>query len=609
MASGTVTIRVRPLRVGFLVDPADRAGLYHAIELNTFLWGGSYNPIIPAYRRTPSKWKTHRIRHLPLPSDIVGGYLTGFDPDLVVPVGVCANRTFQVGHRDIVKAEDLIGNLKDSASPPYGIGIIDLLKDFIEKELKYKRNDDFQVSFPELPRAYRLFLASVFGVLPQKAQQIINKYFPEVSCVSKVHVTLKRLPELIKSKIFFPRRLTSWELNNRFLHGAQLFVCDARSTQDIIDYWNLRAAGFYVVPIPIQASETESMKELARDFIEKNYRPFKYNPKMFHRTTVLRSRSLSEDVVKAFCQSLNIPKTKHPAHPMYLFQWWYPRLWDAWARENAFGEGISFPYAYEEDRRLSEDENRLELRSLNPKFELVHNYSGKPKFANEFSFRFYGSKEPMAEVFPEGSRQLSSAIGRVGYRNWRFSRFGPVFLAHNQNDLIFLTLPISEAVMTEWLRERGWKVSLSVPGRIAKQMLKQLGGTYGISQLAHKGVIELLSDLEKEAGMPRQAVMGKLKYVVKSDGRFFDAEQLLEGLISANALRLGTKIQCPVCTRYNWYELNVLDYEIHCRFCLSAFSPPLKSPKEIQWTYRSHGPFATSIAQGAFTVLLTLADL
>ena len=50
--------------------------------------------------------------------------------------------------------------------------------------------------------------------------------------------------------------------------------------------------------------------------------------------------------------------------------------------------------------------------------------------------------------------------------------------------------------------------------------------------------------------MPRQAVIEKLKRVVQSDGLFFDAERFLEGLISSNALRLGTKIQCPVCTRY-----------------------------------------------------------
>jgi hypothetical protein len=521
----------------------------------------------------------------------------------VVPVGICANRIFQVGNRDIVKADDLIGTLKDSAAPQYGIGLIDLLNDLIEKELKYKRNDDFQVVFPELPRTYGLFLASVFGVLPKEAQQIIDKHFLNLPGISKTRVTINQLLDLLRSDNFFPRRLTTWALEEQPIREPTLFVCDATSTQDIIDYWNLRAATFYVVPVPIQTAETDGMKAFAQDLIERNYRPYRDNPQMFHHTTVQRSRSLSEDAVKSFCQSLNIPNAGNRAQPKFVFRLWYPHIW---AREDTFGEGMPFPFAYEEDRRISEGEERLELRSQNPKFDVSGRYSGKPRFANEFSFRFYGSKEPMAEVFPEGSRELSSAIGRTGYFHWRFSRFGPVFLAHSYSDLIFLDLPLAEAVMTEWFLERGWKVSLSGPGRIAKQLLKQLGGIYGTSRLAHRGVVELLGELEKEAGMPRQAVLERLKRVIESEGLHFDAEDFLQGLLSANALRLGTKIQCPVCTRHNWYQLDALDYELQCRFCLSDFSPPLQSPKDIEWTYRAHGPFASSIAQRAFTVLLTL---
>lgn len=605
MASGTVTIKVRPLRVGFLVDPSDRPGLYRAIELSTFLWGGSHNPIIPTYRRTPARWEPDRVRHRPVTSDIINGYLSGFDPDLVVPVGICADRYFQVGNRDIVKADELIGELKDSASPRYGIGLIELLNDFIQKELKYKRTDDLQVSFPEIPRSYGLFLASVFGVLPETARQIIDREFSNILDIMKLDVKLNSLPEFIKSNILFTRRFNSWALKKSPLRIARLFVCDATSTLDIIDYWNLRAAGFRVVPIPIQAAEADNIKSLARHIIEMNYRPNRHNPRMYHYTRVQRSRSLDEDAVRKFCESLNIPKPENKAMPKYLLEWSYPRLWDTGFRENVSGERISFPYAYVEERQIAERSDRLELRSFDPKIQPFFRLSDKPQFANEFRFRFYGSKEPMAAIFPEGSRELSSAIGRIGYFHWRFSKFGPVFMATNYRDLIFLELPLAEAVMKEWFKERGWKVSLSGPGRIAKQLLRQLGGEIGISRLAHKGVIELLADLEKEAGMPRQAVMAKLKRVVQLGGLFIDAERFLENLISTNALRLGAKIQCPVCTRYNWYELNALDYELQCRFCLSTFSPPLESPKDIKWTYRAHGPFASSVAKGSFTVLLT----
>lgn len=137
MAWGTVTIRVRPIRIAFLVDPADHAGLYRAIELSTFSWGGNYNPIIPAYRRTPAKWESHRVRRLPSPADIVAGYLDGFDPDLVVPVGKCASRSYEYGNRDLVRADDLIGELSDTPTPRHGVGLIELLKDFVEKELQY----------------------------------------------------------------------------------------------------------------------------------------------------------------------------------------------------------------------------------------------------------------------------------------------------------------------------------------------------------------------------------------------------------------------------------------------------------------------------------------
>ena len=149
---------------------------------------------------------------------------------------------------------------------------------------------------------------------------------------------------------------------------------------------------------------------------------------MYYHTTVLRSRSISEDAIKKFCHSLQLTPGTKELQPKYSLQWWYPRLWDAWARENT-PEGIAFPYSHEKEHRIPEGENKIELRSQNPMFDLFSDYSGKPKFANELSFSFYGSKEPMAEVFPEGSRELSSAIGRFGYHNWRFSKNGPVYLS------------------------------------------------------------------------------------------------------------------------------------------------------------------------------------
>jgi hypothetical protein len=212
------------------------------------------------------------VRRLLQPQEIITGYLDAFDPDLVVPVGICEGREFQVGHRDVVKLTDLIGGISETHSPKYGVGFLEVLADFVDKELKFKRNDDLRLVFPKLTRAFGLFLASIFGKLPPQAEHASKGYYGKHLDVGFPQATLENFLELLEPQNFFPRRLTSWSLEYQPFREPQLFVCDATSSQDIIDYWNLRAAGYYVVPIPIQISGLESVKKFARAFIEENYR-------------------------------------------------------------------------------------------------------------------------------------------------------------------------------------------------------------------------------------------------------------------------------------------------------------------------------------------------
>ena len=608
MANGNVSIRVRPLRVAFLVDPRDTKGLRRAIELSTFQWGGTYNPIIPVFERMPKIWEPHRGLRVPSSKQVIEGYLTGFDPDIVVPVGTCGDRVFDVGHRELVSAQDLMGDMSAYHSPKFGIGYFEILLDFIENELKFVRNDKLRLVLPKLPRQYGLFLASVFGALPPEVGELVDSYYDQVSSLHRPEVKLANYTEYLEPHEMFPRRLNTWGLEHRPVQESMLFVCDATSSLDLIDYWNLRAAGYSVVPIPIQSAQSHGCMELARSVISEGYQPHRYQPDWFHRVTVQRSRAVSEKDVEDFCLSLQLPQGKVRSEPKYLIRHWYPRIWDTWARENT-QEKIHLPYSHEIDLPITEGETRMELRAQQPTIKRFGEYTGKPKFANDFSFRFYGSKEPMAEVLPYGGRELSTAIGRTGFFKWRFSESGPVFLATMSHDLIFLELPKAQSVMTEWLRERGWKVELSTSGRMATQLFKQLGGVWGISSLARVEVIKLLSDLEKESGLPFNAVVEKLRAGIDKSDKQFKPEGLLKRLIEIGALLLGVKVQCPSCTRHNWYVSDALKYKVPCKFCLSDFELPVHSPRDIAWTYRAHGPFASSNAQGAFTVLLLLRFL
>jgi hypothetical protein len=50
MLAGSLTVTLRPLRIAFIVTPGDRSGILEAIRINSYLWGGHYNPIIPLFR-------------------------------------------------------------------------------------------------------------------------------------------------------------------------------------------------------------------------------------------------------------------------------------------------------------------------------------------------------------------------------------------------------------------------------------------------------------------------------------------------------------------------------------------------------------------------------
>lgn len=605
MIFGSIKIRTRPVRIAFLVDPTCRADLYRAIELSSSQWGGSYNPIVPAYKRTPKAWN-FEIGSKPIsPIDIVSGYLNGFEPDIVVPVGICADRTFEVGNRHLVVESDFVGDTDTSFQSNYGIGLHDLIDDCVEQNFKYKRQDDLQIAMPVLPKAHRAFLASIFGTQTENVRSYVKEKYPELPIDTHCSVSLKTMFDDLKPTRIFTRHLTSNSLEYRPLRDATIFVCDATKALDVIDYWNLRAAGTYVIPMPIQLLDSDSAKRFVREFIDDNFKPYPHNADMYPHTTVQKSRSVGRDAIDKVCEPLRGMSPHAAGRRKYSIRCWYPRLWDEWARQNTT-ENIAFPFSYEGEVKVSSGENRLDFRTADPKIKYSDRFSRNPNFVNELSFNVHDSDEPMAEVMPEGSRELSSAIGRTGYRNWRFSSMGLVYLSCSKGDRIFIDLPRAESIMTEWFRERGWSVSLSAPGRIAKQMYKHLGGKYGVQLLAHAEIINLLSDLEKESGLPRQAVINRLDKIFDEFQMPIDSERHLGSLIEANAMRLGAKIQCPICTRYNWYELNTLEYDLPCRFCLSDFKPPLTSPKNIEWSYRAHGPFATSTAQGSFTVLLTL---
>jgi len=608
MASGTISFSVRPLRIAFLVDPSDGSGLREAISINSLIWGGADNPIIPLVRRSPKSWASKGYR-IPRSDSLIEKLVEDFDPDYLVAVGKYAGRKFSIGYRDQLSCNDLLGDFQKEWIPSYGVGMIDLLNHVVREELRFERREPLKLAIPKLSRSYSLFLAAVFGDLPEDFSSLLRKEY-SAFIAPNTHCTIDNYADFLDPSWLFPRRLTTIELKYQTRRENFIFLCDAAKASDVIEYWNLRAAGHIVIPLPRQAFANQHAREIARKFVDESFGVHRYNSDFHFHALFQLSESMVEAEAKAFIDSLGLPCDEKTGKQKYAIHGWTPMFWSSIRSRGSFRDR-GFSYSEQHDVPIQTEQDRLELRSFGPKFEII-GYTGRPRFANDLSFRFYGEKELVAEVIPAASREMSNALGRTGYHHWRFSSRGPVFLCHGSRDLIFMDIPRAEVVVSEWLKERGWKADLSVPGKLAKQIANHLGGRLSLSILAHECLIQLLVDMTKsDRGRSRTKIIGYLKDGLTDEWGDPNPDGFLEQLCELEILRLGAEVQCSVCGRYNWYELDKLGYSLACHYCLSDFKPPLDTPnKGIEWTYRPHGLFAIGdFAQGAYSVLLTLRVL
>lgn len=566
------------------------------------------NPIIPAYKRTPKDWSGERFGN-PSAREIVSGYVDAFDPDVLVQIG---ETKVAIGDqaRPIIKPSDIwVGD--DLTGPPkYGIGSFEVMDHFINREMKFKRKLPMDISFVQLGEDYPAFWGSVFGILPESMGEALKPWIAHLEADNPIP-SMENFLELLDPEKLFPRRMTLLyvdRIRSKQPRRDCLFFLDAADPLDIIDYWNLRACGWDVVPIPKQALNSPNTRTMVQSLIDENYFPLRGNPSLFNSTTILKGRSILENEFTIFYSSLLATSAGTPQQPKISVQTHYPRMWDEWARSRDGAE-----YCELEARSQRKDvtfvEEGMSLKSISPKFMSrdLEAYHLEPRFANEIEVRLYGGDEPFAEVFPEGGQSLSRALRGYGSGRWRFSKGGPVVLLSRHDGSISLSAPRAEAVFGAWLEDKGWKSTLSAPGHLAKQIYKRLGGKWGIGTIAHELLIRLLNHMEAGKALNAKDFRGKIQEIIGRGDIRATSKSFIQRLMEIDMFRLGVEVQCPICTQRSWYSLNDIKENLQCQKCLSEFVAPAYSPEELQWSYRTFGPFSLpSRAYGVYSVLLTL---
>jgi hypothetical protein len=174
MASGYANVKLRPIRFAFLVPHNDNASLLQAIQLNTFLWGKVYNPIIPIYKSVPRNFPQHLKEHI-RDKDYFQTYLDVFSPDFIVRLGDCVNQDFDKDNSENISASDIFIGFETWRVPHYGIGLFEVLNHFASKEFKYLQRNPKKLCVPKFSGENSMFLSSVFGQLSNEISEIFTE--------------------------------------------------------------------------------------------------------------------------------------------------------------------------------------------------------------------------------------------------------------------------------------------------------------------------------------------------------------------------------------------------------------------------------------------------
>jgi hypothetical protein len=621
---GMLTTNLRPIMLGLLIKPGDWRGLVDAIETASAFWGGAFFPIIASRRRISGTMRLEMPRRVSA-TQMLSGYMDAFDPDIIVPFNGVTVSVAVAGPREIIDSKKLFERFSDDGTPRFGIGAPEVISDFIAKELKYVRKQPLRIVLPRLTTEYRPFLASVFGQLPHEIDVAARGLFPAEADIETPECSIENFADFFEPQTLFLRRLMSLHLNIR-LTEACLYFLNAGIADDIADYWNLRAAGWSVLPVPEQACDNKAIKQLATDFINENYWAHRYNPDFYHHTNVIKGRNASARALVKFINSLSLEPPKATHSPRITIIPTYPRIWDEWAREKDAVE-VHRVYSSKSEADIPEDVEKIEFVPVAPKF--AHRFAGhgSPRFANDIEIRFYGRADPIAEVIPSGDKRLIRAIGAYSFEHWRFSRNGMSYPCEYPGLTVHLSPPRAERVFSEWLRCEGWDVELSDKGYIAAQMVKRLGGIWGIGVLASRGLIALLKKMtaarstvgtmvagvDADASTEPSGKIVKAKTFIGEIAKFCSAEgtrqpdDYLRRLLELQMFRLGVEVQCPTCRQRWWESLKQLDYQLTCPNCFEAFPVASWLPKDFDWAFRTVGPFSLpDSAFGVYAVLLTL---
>lgn len=604
-----VTVRYRPIRIGWCVRKDDFEALREAIKLTFTMWGGRYNPVIP-------------VDDLEFASSLV----RLFRVDVLWPVSKDESiKKFIEGFPHLPNPflhKELFNPRLNHKLGPQIVDIYHPIRRLHEEHFKNNPSPDIGVTIFEWQVEDPLadILLATYGAVPSvevTGTDYIELLKRHLSAKSVELTSQEPLPQLSENNwtvsafcCAFMRQ--HYIIQNYWGHPG-VYVGNGNNFEDLVTFWNLRAT------------------DISLMFFDP-YHSDRLMPKLNNRLNILRARpkgrfdsdnaiaiwyknSGSQPDVSIFGQGLRLCTPRDgtwnglniKAPYMYFSEG--PVL-AAIGEDSAGSTQVSFqlpPKPFHEDIRLYDQHLVV---SVDPGIGLFGNERSTihtlfiPEL-NEYYGRQYYFEYDRARVEPNGI----GIITHVTQTNLSLS-------AINVTDLIKQVFSIVEI-----------DAQPSNPGLIASRLIQQMGGIQGCRPFKIAGVRKLIEEYRPDQDFTRSGAVqiirakdnntGEVAFDLYEDlyiesrpiGTKLKPDAVLAYLLKKGVFRAGLQFHCPSCMLDFWTPLDDIQTETTCEYCGHKFNimPYLK---DRDWKFRRSGLFGREDHQeGAIPVILTLQQL
>lgn len=623
------SVKLRPVRVAFLIPADDLAVVRRVAQLNACVWGGRFNPIVPFPTTNVLRWTNSWCSQSKV--DVARQYIDFFEPDVIVESseGAAAELGWQrsdriLGLPRLLKLDEFFsldnrGRLEFAAA----IDILDVIANLHDGEYKFQHRQKMPFALVQ-PLEGNAFFDICLGAYPtDEVLAYIPRAYKDVFEPELLPPNVDTATKIAKREIVGPNWLTRHDIEEG-LSGIQrdftIFIFDPCDPGDAIEAWNYRLmnSNFFPVNVHWIANQIEMFREQIRAV----HRPIPGNPfGTKFMSSLVFARSISEERARQLVQehfsgldkgtfAYGFSPTVRSPEPM---------------EQHAQGKRILIASTSDSfDVEVSSD-GYAKIPAPAPAFRNAAKTYHRSQWINVISPSQGFRDDTVATIYP--TNLWNPDLQGMGLaQNLVVTREG--WTLPERSDIGYsLVRPASgREAFIAWFKKQGIEATPSPEGQVALQVILAAGSLQACGMFADVDTINLLNEMAEShvdrsrgnahvraTNPDRARSYNRVKqHFDNREKRGFGYWKKLEYFLKQSVFVAGLNIQCPTCGYQNWYGLDTASYSLTCARCLKTFRFG-QSPQELKntnWYYRVIGPFAApNYASGGYAVALTLRCL